>query len=84
MFFRNQTQKIAKIYNEYPRIFWVVIAITFIDRIGGALLFPFFALYITSKFSVGMTDVGVIFAAFSVSSFYRLGDWWCTHGSFWA
>jgi len=69
MFLKNLIQKIAKTYHEYPRIFWVVIAITFIDRIGGALLFPFFALYITSKFSVGMTDVGVLFAAFSVSSF---------------
>jgi MFS family permease len=66
----NQTkQKIVKLYHEYPRTFWVVIAITFIDRIGGSLLFPFFALYITSKFDVGMTEVGVLFAAFSVSSF---------------
>ncbi|MDO9300131.1 MAG: MFS transporter [Anaerolineales bacterium] len=62
-------QKISKLYHEYPRTFWIVIAITFIDRIGGSLLFPFFALYITSKFEVGMTDVGVLFAAFSVSSF---------------
>jgi len=62
-------QKISKLYNEYPRTFWVVIAITFIDRIGGSLLFPFFALYITSKFNVGMADVGILFAAFSVSSF---------------
>jgi MFS family permease len=65
----NTRQKISKLYHEYPRTFWVVIAITFIDRIGGSLLFPFFALYITSKFNVGMTDVGVLFAAFSVSSF---------------
>lgn len=62
-------QKMSKLYHEYPRTFWVVIVITFIDRIGGSLLFPFFALYITSKFNVGMTDVGVLFAAFSVSSF---------------
>jgi MFS family permease len=62
-------QKTLKLYNEYPRIFWVVIVITFIDRLGGSLIFPFFALYITSKFHVGMTDVGVLFAAFSVSSF---------------
>ena len=44
------TRKVSRIDNEYPRIFWIVIAIAFIDRIGGALLFPFFALYITSKF----------------------------------
>ena len=67
--FANTFEKISKLYNEYPRTFWIVIAITFIDRIGGSLLFPFFALYITSKFHVGMTDVGVLFAAFSVSSF---------------
>lgn len=69
MFFKDTTQKALKVYNEYPRIFWIVIVITFIDRIGGALLFPFFALYITSKFHVGMTDVGVLFAAFAASSF---------------
>jgi MFS family permease len=67
--FSDTIQKISKIYHEYPRTFWTVIVITFIDRIGGSLLFPFFALYITSKFEVGMTDVGVLFAAFSVSSF---------------
>ncbi len=66
---KNYLQNISKIYHEYPRTFWTVIVITFIDRIGGSLLFPFFALYITSKFNVGMADVGVLFAAFSVSSF---------------
>ena len=65
----DNLQKISKLYHEYPRTFWTVIVITFIDRLGGSLLFPFFALYITSKFHVGMTDVGVLFAAFSVSSF---------------
>lgn len=67
--FHNTLEKISKLYREYPRTFWVVVAITFIDRVGGALLFPFFALYITGKFNVGMTDVGVLFAAYSLSSF---------------
>jgi MFS family permease len=43
--------------------------VTFIDRLGGALLFPFFALYITNKFNVGMTQVGALFAVFTISSF---------------
>lgn len=43
--------------------------ITFIFRIGGALLFPFIALYITSKIGIGMTDVGSLFATFAMSSF---------------
>ncbi len=49
-----------KIYHEFPRLFWVVVVVSFIDRIGGTLLFPFFALYITQKFNVGMTQAGVL------------------------
>ncbi len=59
----------VQIYQEYPRNFWMMIGVNFIDRLGGSLLFPFFALYITQKFDVGMTQVGVLFAAFSISSF---------------
>jgi MFS family permease len=40
---------------------------SFIDRLGGALLFPFFALYVTLRFDVGMTQVGVLFAIFAVA-----------------
>jgi MFS family permease len=36
--------------------------------VGEALMFPFLTLYVTQKFGVGMTEVGVIFAIFSVSS----------------
>jgi MFS family permease len=58
-----------KIYREYPRDFWMMIAVNFVDRLGGSLLFPFFALYITKKFDVGMTQVGGLFAIFFVSGF---------------
>ncbi|HMS00850.1 MAG TPA: MFS transporter [Anaerolineales bacterium] len=67
--FQTQMQKMIETFNEYPRTFWKVILITFIDRVGGALIFPFFALYLTSKFNVGMADVGILFATFSLSSF---------------
>jgi MFS family permease len=66
---QKQLDKIRDIYNEYPRTFWNLIVITFIDRVGGAMLFPFFALYLTKKFEIGMTQVGILFAAFSASSF---------------
>lgn len=55
---------------EYPRHFWVLIGALFIDRVGGALIFPFLSLYITNKFNVGMTEVGGIFAIHSISSFF--------------
>src|SRR5512147_319941 len=49
-----------KIYYEFPRLFWVVVGVRFVDGIGGTLLFPFFALYITQKFGVGMTQAGIL------------------------
>jgi MFS family permease len=58
-----------QIYRDYPRDFWMMILVNFVDRLGGSLLFPFFALYITKKFNVGMTEVGGLFAIFFISSF---------------
>ena len=58
-----------QIYREYPRDFWMMIVVNFVDRLGGSLLFPFFALYITKKFNVGMTEVGGLFAIFFLSGF---------------
>ncbi|HEX2995667.1 MAG TPA: MFS transporter [Anaerolineales bacterium] len=49
-----------KIYREFPRLFWVVVAVSFIDRVGGTLLFPFLSLYITQRFNVGMTQAGAL------------------------
>jgi len=65
----NQIESWKKIYNEYPKTFWVLIVVSFIDQLGGALLFPFFALYITARFNVGMIEVGILFALFSISNF---------------
>lgn len=59
---------IKRIYNELPSTFWTLTGASFIDRLGGALIFPFFALYITQHFGVGMTEVGTLFAFFSISS----------------
>jgi len=58
-----------KVYNEYPRAFWIYNVIVFIDRLGGFMLYPFFALYLTQKYDIGMATVGLIFAAFSISGF---------------
>ncbi|HKI53953.1 MAG TPA: MFS transporter, partial [Anaerolineales bacterium] len=58
-----------KVYNEYPRAFWTYNVIVFIDRLGGFMLYPFFALYLTQKYDIGMAAVGLLFAAFSISGF---------------
>jgi len=52
--------RLRKIYHEFPSLFWVIVGTLFIDGIGATLLFPFFALYITQKFSVGMTQAGLL------------------------
>jgi MFS family permease len=62
-------KKAQNVYRDFPGTFWTLVGATFIDRLGGALLYPFFALYITQKFGVGMTEVGGLFAIFSVMNF---------------
>ncbi len=62
-------ERIKSLYNEFPRQFWILVAGMFIDRLGGALLFPFFTLYLTKKFQIDMTQVGLIFGLFAISSF---------------
>lgn len=61
--------RLNKIYHEFPRLYWIVVAVRFIDGIGGTLLFPFFALYITQKFDVGMTQAGILLG---ISSLFGL------------
>src|SRR6266508_5298578 len=65
----NLLTRTRKTFNEYPRAFWIYNIIVFIDRFGGFMLYPFFALYLTKRFDIGMSSVGVLFAAFSLSGF---------------
>lgn len=59
-------KKFISIYYSFPKKFWLVVGVSFIDRIGGTLLFPFFALYITGHFKVGMTEAGLVLGLFSI------------------
>ncbi len=58
--------RIKNLINEYPGKFWLLAASSFIDSLGKTILFPFFTLYITAKFNVGMTEAGILLAIFSV------------------
>jgi len=44
----------------------MVVGVSFVDGVGGKMLFPFFSLYITEKFGVGMTQAGIILGIFSI------------------
>lgn len=63
----EKVKSFKKMFNDYPRAFWTYNAIVFIDRLGGFMLYPFFALYLTKKYEIGMATVGILFAVFSVS-----------------
>jgi len=58
--------RLKNIYHEYSPKFWLVVGVSFIDGIGGTMLFPFFSLYITWKFGVGMTQAGIVLGIFSI------------------
>lgn len=57
--------RVRQIYDDFPRRFWLVVMVSFIDRLGGNMLWPFFTLYITQRFDVGMTKAGLVLGTFS-------------------
>jgi MFS family permease len=59
--------RLRQLYHEFPRRFWIVVGVHFVDKIGATLVFPFFALYITGKFSVGMTEAGILLGLLSLA-----------------
>lgn len=63
-------ENFRKTYHQFPRTFWVVVGTHFIDVIGNTILNPFFALYVTQKFNVGMTEAGLILATNSVAGLF--------------
>jgi MFS family permease len=55
-------------FAAFPRTFRILIGATFIDRLGGGLIFPFLSLYVAQRFNVGMTEIGLVFGTWSISS----------------
>jgi MFS family permease len=60
-------EKVKNGWKSYPGSFWILVLSTFIDRLGGTMLYPFFTLYITRRFEVGMTGAGILLAVFSLT-----------------
>jgi len=65
---QNPWQRLTGTINEFSGQYWVLVTASFIDRLGGAMLFPFFTLYLTKKFNIGMTEVGFLFFLFAITS----------------
>ena len=61
-------ERIHNIYGEYPRQFWILVLGMFIDTLGRTILNPFLMLYVTKKFDVGMTEVGMLFGLMAVAN----------------
>ena len=55
--------KIRNTVKEYPKSFWVMMLGLFIDNLGGNLIYPFFTLYVTARFGVGLSTVGLVLGA---------------------
>ena len=59
--------RLTGIFREYPAQFWILTASSFIDTLGRTILFPFFTLYITKHFGIGMATAGILLAIFSLT-----------------
>jgi MFS family permease len=62
-----QVSRFRQLYHEFPPRFWIVVGVHFVDKVGGTLAFPFFALYITGRFNVGMTEAGILLGLLSLA-----------------
>lgn len=55
-------------YKKFSKGFWLLMSASFIDMLGGSLIFPFFSLYMTYKFDIGMIEVGTMFLVWALTS----------------
>jgi MFS family permease len=62
-------KRFKQTYDRFTPKFWILVLSAFIDRLGGTIIFPFFSLYITQKFDVGMTEAGMLLGSFSFFGF---------------
>jgi len=60
-------RNLIRSFQEFPLKFRILIITVIIDRLGGTILFPFFTLYVTRRFHVGMTEAGILIGLFAVS-----------------
>ena len=60
--------RFREIYKKFSKNFWLLMVASFVDMLGGSLIFPFFSLYLTQKFDVGMTEVGTMFLVWALTS----------------
>lgn len=60
--------RFKKTYNKFSKDFWLLMTASFIDMLGRSLVFPFFSLFLTEKFNVGMTEVGAMFLVWALTS----------------
>jgi MFS family permease len=61
-------ERIQNVYQAYPQAFWVLMTGTFIDRLGTNLIMPFLAIYVVQRFDANITQVGLIYSIFAISS----------------
>ncbi|MFM8322036.1 MAG: MDR family MFS transporter [Chloroflexota bacterium] len=59
-------ERVRRTFTDFPLRFWILVGASFVDNLGRTMLFPFFALYITEKFGVGMTEAGLVSGSFSL------------------
>ncbi len=66
-YFSGRLANLRTTFYSFPRTFRIILGTIFIDRLGGSMLYPFFAIYLTQRFGVSMIEVGWLFLIFAIS-----------------
>ncbi len=63
-------KKAKHTYREFPKPFWILVLGTFIDKLGGFMLFPFYSIYVIEHFEVTMIEVGLLFSMYAIGALF--------------
>ncbi len=61
-------RRLARYYQTFPCQLWVVVAGTFVNSLGSALVFPFLTLYLRQRMGISMTQIGLVFTLNAATS----------------
>jgi MFS family permease len=60
--------RLGRYYRSFPRQMWVLVAGTFVNSLGGALVFPFLTLYLRQRLGISLVQIGLVFTLNAATS----------------
>ena len=60
--------RLGRYYRSFPRQMWVLVAGSFVNSLGSALVFPFLTLYLRQRLGISLVEIGLVFTLNAAAS----------------